>query len=118
MLGPLEMRIISVLKAKGLSNGRGILTELKKAEKDIAYTTVSTVLFRLHKKGLVDRKEERYRGGKRYIYYYKNIETEYLNRVMENILATFGKPALAHFLDKMDELSSDELEELKRKLGL
>ena len=118
MLGPLEMQIISVLKAKGFSNGRGILTELKKANKNIAYTTVSTVLFRLYEKGLVDRKEERYRGGKRYIYYYKNIETEYVNSVMENILATFGKPALAHFLEEIDELSDKELEELKRKLGI
>ncbi|MEE9116443.1 MAG: BlaI/MecI/CopY family transcriptional regulator [Thermoplasmata archaeon] len=118
MLGSLEMQVISVLKTKGFSNGRGILNQLRKADIDIAYTTVSTVLFRLYEKGLVERKEERYRGGKRYIYFYKNIETEYVDSMIGNIITTFGKPALAQFLERVEELSREELEELKEKLGI
>ncbi len=118
MLGSLEMKVISALKTKKMSNARGVLNELRRTDKAVAYTTISTVLFRLHKKGLVERKEERYRGGKRYIYIYKNIEKEYMNGMMKNIVATFGRPALAHFLERVEKLSPEELEELKERLGL
>lgn len=63
-LGPLEMRILGLLGGKDALAVQDIKEALEKSGQDLAYTTVMTVLVRLHDKGLVSRAKE----GRRYLY--------------------------------------------------
>lgn len=55
-LGPLEKEVMEFLWATGPSSGRDVFTVLKSG-RDIALTTVLTVLERLAKKGLVTKRK-------------------------------------------------------------
>lgn len=55
-LGPLEQEVMELLWASGPSSGRDVFTGLKDG-RDIALTTVLTVLERLVKKGLVAKRK-------------------------------------------------------------
>lgn len=69
-LGPLEMQVLGLLgEVGGASPDRGasvtdIQTRLRAAGHELAYTTVMTVLGRLHKKGLATR----HKDGNRFLY--------------------------------------------------
>ena len=63
-LRPLEMRVLGRLDGKGALAVQDLKAELDKSGQELAYTTVMTVLVRLHEKGLVSRTK----GGRRYLY--------------------------------------------------
>lgn len=63
-LGPLEMRVMGLLDDSSPTSVQDIQAQLARAGSDLAYTTVMTVLGRLHDKGLVVRTKE----GRRYLY--------------------------------------------------
>ena len=53
-LGELQAAILGAIQKLGKASAREIMGEIG-AQRKVAYTTVSTVLDRLHKKGLVKR---------------------------------------------------------------
>ena len=55
MLGDLEIEHLAIMRRLRKANGRQVLAELNK-KKDLAYTTVSTTLERLYKKGYLEEK--------------------------------------------------------------
>jgi predicted transcriptional regulator len=65
ILGPLERRVMARLWAGGPQTVGEVLTALNAgAERRLAYTTVMTILMRLHEKGYVSReKESRHYGA-------------------------------------------------------
>jgi len=63
-LGPLEGRVLGLLKADRALAVQDVQAALADEGQDLAYTTVMTVLVRLHEKGLVARERE----GRRYLY--------------------------------------------------
>jgi BlaI family penicillinase repressor len=63
-LGPLEMRILGLLDGRGALAVQDLKAALDASGQELAYTTVMTVLVRLHEKGLVSRAKE----GRRYLY--------------------------------------------------
>jgi predicted transcriptional regulator len=110
-LGPLEMRVLGLLGAESLAVG-AIRDRLSADGHELAYTTVMTVLVRLHAKRLVDRRKE----GNRYVYR----AARGAPRASEGILARVGRslfdrdrtrPILALLDDA--ELSRDELRDLR-----
>lgn len=112
-LGPLEMQVMTALREKAPAGVQEILDRLSDSGTELAYTTVLTVLSRLHEKGVLVRERE----GRRYLYApAKRAEggrSGFLNRVRG---ALFGSERLAPvvaLLDAGDGLNAAELEELK-----
>jgi predicted transcriptional regulator len=118
MLGSLEKEVISALKILEKAPTRSILKELRGKDVDVAYTTVSTILTRLHDKGYVDRIQEPYKGGERYIYIYKDIEEEYIDGLIAGLVKTFGDKGLVHLSDRIGEISEEDLKEMRKRLKI
>jgi len=119
MLGSLEKRVIAVLEDRGEATIGEIVDGLDERGVEVAYTTVSTVLDRLHEKEMVDRRKEPYRGGSRYVYEYIDISDEYISRVVDNLTTVFGEKAVANLATRVDGMDGDEdLSEVKDELGM
>jgi len=117
MLGPLESEVIGVLERLRQATAREIHEALPARWGPVAYTTVNTILTRLHAKGLVRRRREKYRGGERYVYEYKDIEQAYLRSVVSGVVRLFGRRGVVHLAEQLDGLSEAELRALEKKLG-
>jgi predicted transcriptional regulator len=98
-LSPLESNVLSVLMPDKKMIVRDIYNKLK--AKKVALTSIAVILDRLYDKGIVGRKSETCRGGVRYIYYPKKtveeLEKQFLEREVENLIERFGSPAVAYF---------------------
>ncbi|HEY5605745.1 MAG TPA: BlaI/MecI/CopY family transcriptional regulator, partial [Thermoplasmata archaeon] len=116
MLGPLERQLISVLRRRREATAREILDELRSGERDLAYTTVNTILGRLHRKGLIGRRSEPYKGGYRYIYQYKDIEARYIDNILDGLIVTFGHRAVVHLAERLDRLSEEDSKRIRERL--
>lgn len=113
-VGPLEMQVLGVVGSATDLSVTDIQKQLKAEGQTLAYTTVMTVLVRLHSKGLVKRKKE----GRLFLYYVEQRQDSSPARILDRVKRSlFGndnlKPILG-LLDADDELSRDELEELKK----
>mgnify|MGYP001339495681 CR=1 FL=1 len=82
--------------------------------KQRAYTTYMTILARLHRKGLLDRKRE----GKMDVYTPRHSREEYANArarsEVNGLVEEFGDVALVHFAKQMASLDRKRLEQLRR----
>ncbi len=117
-IGDLEAEILSAVKRLGDASGSEVLKELRKS-RDIAYTTVTTTLDRLYKKGLLSRKETLGRGGIRYIYTSKHdahVEGKIVEGAISRLLSAFGTHAVAMIYQKLEEIPKSELEEMKERV--
>lgn len=117
-VGPLQMRILGLLGESGLSVA-DVQERLEKGGHEAAYTTVMTVLSRLHERGLVRRE----RDGKRYVYHSAKRAVQTKNRILQRVhRALFNNERLKPIAALVDgELSRSELEQLRElieeKLG-
>jgi len=118
MLGSLEKEVVAVLEDEKEATINEIVEELNEKDVDVAYTTVSTVLDRLHGKEMVERAKEPYRGGSRYVYEYVDIRDEYLTRVVENLTTVFGEKAVASLVNEVDKAEDEDLSEVKDELDI
>jgi predicted transcriptional regulator len=113
-LGDLESAIMDVLwRAYEPVKVRDVLDSLDTG-KELAYTTVMTVLDNLHRKGWVDRE----RDGKAYLYEPTMGREEAAARAVRQILDSSGDPeaVLLHFASSASEEESQALRAgLRRK---
>lgn len=109
-LGPLESAVMKLLwAADGPLSVRQVVERLH--ERELAYTTVATVLDKLHRKEWVQRD----RIG-RVWYYLPTVEpSEHAAHLMREALADSTSPR-ATFLKFVDEISADEAEMLREML--
>ena len=112
-VGPLELEVIGLISAGGALSVTQIQAELKAAGHNLAYTTVMTVLVRLHKKGHVTREKE----GRQFLYSAAKKKDSSAFNIFERVKnSLFGseklKPILS-LLESDDGLSRIELEALK-----
>ncbi|MDQ2911923.1 MAG: BlaI/MecI/CopY family transcriptional regulator [Chloroflexota bacterium] len=111
-LGSLQSRVLQTLYKQGPSSVRAIADALKDK---FAYTTVMTVLVRLHEKGLVSRAQQ----GKGYVYTPRYSKAELNDRMAEylvdEIVEDFGDVALAHFAGALDRVDRRRLARLRRQ---
>lgn len=79
---------------------REVLEDLQR-DREIAYTTVMTVMENLHRKGLLGRE----RDGRAYRYAPEQSREEHIAAMMEEVLATSSDPSatLMHFVQHMDD---------------
>jgi predicted transcriptional regulator len=120
-LGDLERVVMEHLWEAGGAGGPGFegatvreVLDRFEGEREIAYTTVMTVLDRLAKKGLVTRERDgrawRYRpAGTR-----EALTAQTMRRTMDDMDVTDRRTALLHFLDGA---TTGELEDLKAALA-
>jgi predicted transcriptional regulator len=115
VLGELESRIMRLVWTDPGATAREIHARL--APPRLAYTTILTVLDRLHGKGLVARE----RKGRRFSYTPAIDRVEFEARitrdVLEGLLRDGSRPVLNTFVDLVaaDETLLDELEQLIRE---
>ncbi len=83
-----------------------------------AYTTVQTVLNRLHDRGLLSRR----RDGQAFVYKPKLTESEFLSKSIQTTLAGTSsevrQAVLAQLVGKLDGDELDELREFAQRAGL
>lgn len=100
-LGDLESAIMDVMwAADGPLPVREVLTRLRQ-ERELAYTTVQTVMEILYRKGWVDRELKR----RAYLYWAKASREDYVAGLMADALdASLDRTAaLARFVERMDQ---------------
>ncbi len=112
-LGDLEAEIMEVMWKKGKACVRDVCSSLEK-DRDIAYTTVMTVMSRLADKGLLAREKE----NKFYVYYPLISKKEFNRSFVNSLLAGLGHElsasALTFFVDNLNAEDEETLEELER----
>ncbi|HUQ40942.1 MAG TPA: BlaI/MecI/CopY family transcriptional regulator [Candidatus Limnocylindrales bacterium] len=105
LLGPLENAVMEHVWKHGPVTVRDIVEELGRA-RSLAYTTVMTVMVRLHAKGLLHRE----RTGKTYIYRAAFTQEEHQQRVSRDLarglVSQFGDAALVAFSAELDEVDA------------
>lgn len=119
-LGPLEMKVLGLLRPEEPLPVAAVRDALAKDGDDLAYTTVMTVLVRLHAKGLVVRVRE----GNRYLYApaarASSVSKGILARVGQALFREQGARPILALLDE-EPLSRKELLALRaaidEKLG-
>ncbi len=116
MLGPLERQVIAGVKRLGAATTREVLRELRTAGVDVAYTTVATILSRLHRKGLVGRRREPFKGADRFVYSYMDIESVYIDDLLGSLITAFGKRGVAHLAERLEAVSEEDLRRIRARL--
>ncbi len=111
--GELEEKVMDILWTKGNATVKEINEELSKKGEKYAYTTIMTILDRLYKKGVLDRKKE----GKGYRYVPKLSKEQFEEMVTEKVISEIVKAnpstAVAAFGGIIDELNEEEIKKLK-----
>lgn len=117
VLGPLEQDIMNCMWDQKTASVRDIHNCLSK-QKDIAYTTVMTIMSRLTEKGFLKRglvgNQYIYKPAKRRTSFMKNT----ISTMAKSIMNNFGEEALLTFIDEIDKqgLSEEKKKELIAKL--
>ena len=113
-LGDLEVQVMRRIWARrGPATVRDVLGDLQ-ADRDIAYTTVMTVMGNLEKKGWLRRQAE----GRAYRYEPLVSAEDYSAGLMRQAMeASTDRPAaLLHFIEDLTADEADALEEAYRRL--
>lgn len=114
LLGDLEAAIMRLMWQKQEATVREIATSLKQQGRDLAYTTVMTVMGRLVVKDLLTREL----AGKTHVYRAAMTEEEFTRSVaarrVQALVDEFGDLAIAHFLLTVNDLTPERQEELAR----
>ncbi len=111
-LGPLEVRVLEQLSSGTPRSVSEVQQRLSEAGQELAYTTVMTVLSRLHKKNVVVRK----RDGKRFLYGVSSKSgraSGMLSRLHQRLFGVARLAPVTALLNEAD-VSTAELKELRR----
>lgn len=113
-LGSLQSQTLTVLSRRGPSTVREVVEAFPERDRP-AYTTVMTVLVKLHEKGLTKRTK----NGKGFVYEALYTPQELRDRMAEHLVRElvddFGDVALAHFASALTETDRRRLEKLRRR---
>ena len=112
-LGPLESAVMDQMWERGTATVREIVDDIGK-RRDLAYTTVMTIMSRLHEKGLLARE----RDGKGYVYRPAFSREEHRARLsrelVRGLVDEFGDVALAQFAAELDTVDASHRSALKK----
>jgi predicted transcriptional regulator len=116
LLGPLEGAVMDRVWKQGPLTVRDIVDDLGRT-RGLAYTTVMTVMVRLHAKGLLERE----RNGKTYLYratFTRDEHRVHLSRnLARGLVSQFGDAALVAFSAELDEVDAEHRAALRRIAG-
>ncbi len=115
-LGELEAEVMEILWERDSLSSVKDVYETIKGERDIAYTTILTIMSRLYHKGLLNRVKD----GRCYLYtpsYKRDDFIESFNkRTLSGLFKDFREPTLSHFVDMLEESDPEALKSLYRLL--
>ena len=108
VLGPLGASIMRIVWSQGQGTVRTVAVQLEhETGRAHAYTTVMTILARLHERGLLDR----HKVGRGYMYRPHGDESEVLTamgeRAVDRLLEQYGTAALRRFAHHLSDLDPD-----------
>lgn len=108
-LSPLDQEIMNIVWECNSCTVREVLVQICK-EKELAYTTVATILTRLCEKGLLKRSQR-----SSVVYYSPKISREDFSKnvagsFFTNFLQSFGDTAIASFAESIEELPKEKKE--------
>jgi len=110
-LSELEQEVMDIIWELGTGTVRDVLTKLSQ-EKQLAYTTVMTIMGRLVDKGVLSRKME----GDSYIYRPRISKENYVAKSVHNIfsaaVSSLGQEAVTHFIKEIQKLNPEKRKEL------
>ena len=106
-LSELEQEVMNVVWENNSCSVRDVLKEISQ-KKELAYTTVATILLRLHEKGMVTRNDKDFA----ILYlpkiskedYSKSIAGSFFNKFFQS----FGDTAIASFAESIEELPKEK----------
>jgi predicted transcriptional regulator len=117
-LGRLEAEVLRSLQELDEAPARKVLDQLERHGIKVAYTTVATILSRLHTKGIVRRRRESCQGGERFVYRVSDFERRYLVGLLKGVVSLFGPAGVVHLNEELAKLHPSEERELRRRLKL
>jgi predicted transcriptional regulator len=114
-LHELESEVMEEIWSVGEANVRAVMKALnERAEKPRAYTTYMTIMARLHRKGVLDRRRE----GNTDVYVPVLDRDEYMTAraraEVEGLVAEYGDVALTHFAQQVAQLDPERRRALQR----
>jgi predicted transcriptional regulator len=118
MLGSLESEVFAALREAKQGSARDLRGRLKARGIEVAYTTVATILSRLHAKGLVRRRREACRGGSRFVYRPVDFERRYLKTMLKGVVELFGPAGVVHLSEELEKLQPADERKLRRRMEL
>jgi predicted transcriptional regulator len=116
-LGDLEAAVLGSILRMNKASVREVVKDLEPS-RGLAYSTISTTLDRLYKKGMLEREEEVGRGGSRYIYTIRSekVKGRVVKGVVDRLLTAFGPSVLSTLNDYVDDIPKKEMERLEEKI--
>lgn len=114
-LGSLEEEIMQIIWQEKNASVRVVFEKLKK-KRAIAYTTVMTIMSRLHTKGIL----KRHNNNGAYLYSPLEEKEKFLakisERVIKNLINNCGDVAVAQFIDIIEASRSKKSAEWQKRL--
>ena len=117
-LGELEAAVLGTVVRLGKASARQVAEDLEPS-RGLAYTTISTTLDRLYKKGVLTRDEAVGRGGSRYIYRLHSedrVKGKIVKGFVDRLVIAFGPSIISTLHNYMDEIPKDQLKKLEEKV--
>jgi predicted transcriptional regulator len=114
-IGELEAEVLRVLKGLGKASAGELTVEIQR-EREVAYTTISTTLDRLFKKGLVSREAVAGKTGPKYVYSIVNdpeLEKQLVDAAVGKLVDAFGPSVAASIYERLNEISPGELQTMR-----
>ena len=117
-LGDLEAAVLGTVVRMGNASARQVAQDLH-SSRGRAYTTISTTLDRLYKKGILARDEAIGRGGSRYVYRMHSedkVKGKVVKGFVDRLLVAFGPSVISTLNDYMDEIPKEDLKRMEDKI--
>lgn len=115
VLGELEADIMEYVWEHGACTVKMVHSHLNK-ERELAYTTVMTVMSRLAEKDLLRREQI----GNAYRYQATicgdQFAQQIVSEVLDSLLASFGEQTVSHFASHIGQVDEDRLSELEKAI--
>jgi predicted transcriptional regulator len=116
ILGDLEADVMEAIWARGRATVHDVHEWLAAADRELAYTTVMTVMSRLADKGLL----EKWKDGAAYVYMPAASKEEFTRRtvgtVLSELLDDFTAPVMSQFVDFVGEQDEAVIEALAKAI--
>ncbi len=114
-LGDLELAVLRAVRTLGEATSGDVYEEIRKS-RDVAYTSVTTTLYRLVDKDLVAQRRQ---SEKRVFYRIKQGRAyrKAMAAMVDSLLDTFGGAAVSYILANPDRLRVDERGDLETQVA-
>jgi predicted transcriptional regulator len=116
ILGDLEADVMEAIWALGRATVHDVHQRLADAHRELAYTTVMTVMSRLAEKGLLEKRKD----GAAYVYMPAASKEEFTKRtvgtVLSELLDDFNAPAMSQFVELVGEQDDATIEALAKAI--